>query len=51
MEPAQLWELAKRWYNDRLRLDWRRRSVAERQRILDEVGLTGDFWDLSAESE
>ena len=44
--PEQLWALAKRWYDDRFDIDWRRRSVAERQAILDEVGLIGDFWRL-----
>ena len=38
--------LAARWYGDRLDPDWRPRSVAESQRILDEVGLTGEFWRL-----
>jgi hypothetical protein len=43
---AQLWELARRWYDDRLEPDWRRRTPAERQAILDAVGLTGPFWSL-----
>jgi hypothetical protein len=42
----RLAELAERWYGDRLDADWRPRSGAESQRILDEVGLTGDFWRL-----
>ena len=46
--PAQLWELANGWYDDRLQLDWRRRTVKERQAILTNVGLTGEFWDLAA---
>ena len=49
--PAQLWELARRWFDDRLEFDWRRRTVTERQSILNGVGLTGEFWDLSAERE
>lgn len=47
LKPTQLWELAKRWYDDRLELDWRRLSIAERQTILEGVGLTDDFWSLS----
>lgn len=43
----QLWKLAKRWYDDRFNLDWARRTVAQRQAILDEVGLTGEFWTLA----
>jgi hypothetical protein len=42
----RMWQLAQRWYHDRLDLDWRRKSVDERQRILDEVGLTGAFWAI-----
>ncbi|MBT8202492.1 MAG: hypothetical protein HKN74_00145 [Acidimicrobiia bacterium] len=44
--PEQLWELATRWYDDRFDLDWGRRTVEERQAILDEVGLIGAFWHL-----
>jgi hypothetical protein len=43
-----LWELARRWYDDRLELDWRRKTIRERQAILDEVGLTGEFWRLAS---
>ena len=50
LSPETLWELAKRWYDDRLDPDWRRRTVSERQAILEDVGLTGEFWDLSASS-
>lgn len=45
--PGQLWGLAVRWYEDRFELDWRRRSVRERQEILTDVGLVGDFWQLA----
>jgi hypothetical protein len=41
-----LQELARRWYGDRLSPDWRPRTLAESQAILDSVGLTGDFWRL-----
>ena len=43
---AQLGRLAKRWYGDRLDPDWRPRTLEGSQRILDEVGLTGEFWRL-----
>lgn len=46
-DVATLWELAKRWYDDRLDLDWNRRSVGQRQAILHDVGLAGPFWELS----
>lgn len=45
--PDQLWDLAGGWYDDRLELNWRRRTTTERQAILDRVGLTGEFWDLA----
>jgi hypothetical protein len=41
-----LQELARRWYGDRLAPDWRPRTVAESQAILESVGLTGEFWRL-----
>ena len=50
LEPETLWQLARRWYDDRLELDWCRRTIPERQAILDQLGLIGDFWDLSAGS-
>jgi hypothetical protein len=41
-----LQQLARRWYGDRLEPDWRPRSLAQSQAILESVGLTGDFWRL-----
>ncbi|HEV3002294.1 MAG TPA: hypothetical protein VGW75_16245 [Solirubrobacteraceae bacterium] len=40
-------EVARRWYGDRLDPGWRPRTVAQSQRILDEAGLTGEFWRLA----
>jgi hypothetical protein len=42
-----LQELARRWYGDRLKPDWRPRSLEQSQAILDAVGLTGGFWRLT----
>ncbi len=47
VELARLQQLAALWYGDRLRADWRPRTVSESQAILDRVGLTGDFWRLT----
>ena len=45
--PAtKLNELAQRWWWTRLDPDWRPRTAAESQAILDELGLTGPFWQL-----
>jgi hypothetical protein len=42
-----MWELAKRWYGDRLDPGWQPRPRSESQAILDAVGLRGPFWRLS----
>jgi hypothetical protein len=47
MTTAQLHELARRWYGDRLDPGWRPRTVQQSQAILDSVGLTGPFWSLT----
>ena len=47
LDLEQLQALARLWYGDRLEPDWRPRSVADSQAILDRVGLTGPFWQLS----
>jgi hypothetical protein len=40
-------ELARRWWWTRLDPDWWPRSAAESQAILDDLGLTGEFWRLT----
>jgi hypothetical protein len=47
MPIEQLNRLARRWYGDRLDPDWRPRTPEQSQAILDEVGLTGEFWRLT----
>jgi hypothetical protein len=47
MTLGTLWDLAQRWYGDRLDPDWRPRTREQSQAILDAVGLTGDFWRLA----
>ena len=47
MPAAKLNELARRWWWTRVERDWRPRTPAESQAILDELGLTGEFWQLS----
>ena len=46
MTMQQGWELAKTWYADRLRVDWRRKTSAEAAKALENVGLDGEFWQL-----
>ena len=43
---SKLAELALAWWSGRLDPDWRPRSRAESQAILDGIGLTGSFWRL-----
>ena len=38
--------LAEAWWSDRLSPDWRPRTAAESQAILDGLGLTGASWRL-----
>jgi hypothetical protein len=47
MSATTLNELARRWWWTRVEPDWRPRTPAESQAILDELGLTGDFWRLT----
>ena len=42
----QLWALAQVWYGDRLDPAWRPRTRDESQRLLADVGLDGEFWQL-----
>jgi len=43
---SKLSELAHAWWGDRLADDWRPHTRDQNQQILDNLGLTGDFWRL-----
>lgn len=43
---AQTWALAKRWYEHRLDLDFRRPTPAEAMATFASVGLDGPFWTV-----
>ena len=43
---AALAQLSNAWWGDRLAPDWRPRSRAVSQAILDGLGLTGSFWNF-----
>ena len=45
---ATLAALAEAWWSNRISPDWRPRTTAESQAILDGLGLTGEFWQLPA---
>ena len=42
----QVWRLARAWYSDPRKADWRPRTRDENQAVLASVGLTGPFWQL-----
>ena len=46
LTPEQGWRLARGWYKDKLKPDWRRHTLEETEALLAEVGLTGEFWNL-----
>jgi hypothetical protein len=39
--------LAHRWWDDRLSPEWTPHAREDNQRILDELDLTGEFWQLA----
>lgn len=43
---AQVWRLARAWYSDPRKPDWRPRTRDENQAVLASVGLTDPFWQL-----
>jgi hypothetical protein len=47
MSASTLNELARRWWWTRLDADWQPRAAADSQAILEELGLTGAFWQLT----
>ena len=47
LDAGLLHRLAALWYGDRLDPDWRPRTTAESQAILDDLGLRGEFWRLA----
>lgn len=47
MSLEQCWQLANAWYADKLAPDWRRKTLDEAMAAFAQIGLVGDFWDLS----
>jgi len=46
MTVQQCWDLGRIWYGDRLRPDWRRRTLDEAEAVFASIGLTDPFWSL-----
>lgn len=43
---TELWELSKRWYEERMSPDFHGRTVEQVREIFREFGLTSPFWQL-----
>jgi hypothetical protein len=48
MTLEQQWELAQRWFAGRHLPSWEPRSKEEAEQVFASVGLTSDFWSLTA---
>ena len=46
LSMADLTELAHAWWSDRLSPDWQPHTRRQNQTILDQLGLTSEFWRL-----
>lgn len=44
----QTWELARRWYGDRLDLTYRGRTIEQAREIFQSLGHSSPFWDAPA---
>lgn len=46
MTLEQQWELAKRWFEGRHLLGWKKRTASEAEAVLHSVGLDSPFWSM-----
>jgi hypothetical protein len=46
LSVQQVWEWGKIWYEGRLELGWRRRTVAQMEAVFEQLGFSGPFWSL-----
>jgi hypothetical protein len=46
LSTSELSDLATAWWGDRLATDWKPHTREQNQTILEDLGLTGPFWDL-----
>ena len=49
LTPDQGWRLAHGWYKDKVRPDWRRHTLEETEALLEDLAITGPFWNLRGE--
>ena len=41
---SQLWDLSRRWYHNRMDVEYHGRSKDQVRKIFEEVGLISEFW-------
>jgi hypothetical protein len=41
------WQLARAWYDDRMKLDWRAKTVEESEAAFKILGLRPPFWRMN----
>ncbi|MDL2718748.1 MAG: organomercurial lyase [Acidobacteriota bacterium] len=46
LSPEQAWRLARGWYEDKLKPEWRRHTLEEAEALIAQTGLKGPFWNL-----
>jgi hypothetical protein len=44
---TQVWELSRRWYTDRLSVDFHGRNVTQVEEIFRSLNLTSEFWYMN----
>jgi len=47
LSADEMCDLAQTWWGDRLAPDWQPHTLEQNHAILDELGLTGEFWRLA----
>jgi endonuclease/exonuclease/phosphatase (EEP) superfamily protein YafD len=47
VELERAWALATEWYSRRSQRGWSRLAVEEAQRVLSNLGLNDEFWNLT----
>lgn len=46
LTSEQGWQLARGWYAEKLKPEWKRHTLEEAEALLAQVGLAGAFWNL-----
>lgn len=46
MSLQTCWDLAPKWYAGRMERDWQRPNKETTQRLFENLGLKGEFWNL-----